>query len=166
VHAEDMVTTGIYGHCRNPMYVGNLLILSGVAVASNSWSCVLLALPLFGFAYVCIVAAEEHYLHGKFGSDFVRYMRTVPRWLPQLRGISDTFGKSQFHWRRVVLKEYGTPFGWLLGIFALPLWNLWKTSQLEVRMDSVHWLLAAMFGTVAVWAAIRFMKKSRTLVAD
>ena len=46
VYAEDLVTDGIYSHTRNPMYVGNLLILAGLAVASNSWIVVLVAIPL------------------------------------------------------------------------------------------------------------------------
>src|SRR5690349_20743900 len=29
VHAEDLVTSGIFNHCRNPLYVGNILMLSG-----------------------------------------------------------------------------------------------------------------------------------------
>lgn len=49
VFARDLVTQGVYAHCRNPMYVGNLLILAGVALASNSWSCVVISLPLFIF---------------------------------------------------------------------------------------------------------------------
>ncbi|MGH8311460.1 MAG: methyltransferase family protein, partial [Steroidobacteraceae bacterium] len=41
VYAEDLVTDGLYAHTRNPMYVGNLLILAGIAVASNSGACVM-----------------------------------------------------------------------------------------------------------------------------
>src|SRR6478735_12323431 len=36
VYAEDLVTTGIFSHCRNPLYVGNILILAGVGILSNS----------------------------------------------------------------------------------------------------------------------------------
>src|SRR4051812_34873539 len=36
IYAEDLVTKGIFAHCRNPLYVGNILMLSGVGVLSNS----------------------------------------------------------------------------------------------------------------------------------
>ena len=36
VYAEELVTTGIFNHCRNPLYVGNILMLFGVGVLSNS----------------------------------------------------------------------------------------------------------------------------------
>ncbi len=30
VYAEELVTSGIFNHCRNPLYVGNILMLLGV----------------------------------------------------------------------------------------------------------------------------------------
>ena len=33
VYADDLVTTGIFSHCRNPLYVGNILILAGLGLS-------------------------------------------------------------------------------------------------------------------------------------
>src|SRR6478752_2665817 len=41
VHAEELVTEGIFNHCRNPLYVGNILMLLGVGILSNSFLFVL-----------------------------------------------------------------------------------------------------------------------------
>ena len=166
VYAEDLVTDGLYGHTRNPMYVGNLLILAGVAVASNSWGCVGIAIPLFAFVYIAIVAAEERYLRDKFGDGFAAYTREVPRWLLRLQGLRATLAKSQFRWRRVLVKEYGTPTGWILGICVIALWNLWQTEQLEARANAVEGLIIVMIATALFWLVARALKKSRTLVAD
>ena len=76
VYAKDLVTEGVYAHSRNPMYVGNVLILSGVAITSNCWTTVLVAMPVTAFVYRAIVAAEENYLRGKFGPAFDDYCRT------------------------------------------------------------------------------------------
>ena len=35
VYAEDLVTNGIFNHCRNPLYVGNILMLLGVGILAN-----------------------------------------------------------------------------------------------------------------------------------
>jgi protein-S-isoprenylcysteine O-methyltransferase Ste14 len=166
VYAEDLVTDGLYGHTRNPMYVGNLLILAGVAVASNSWGCVGIAIPLFTFVYIAIVAAEERYLRDKFGDGFAAYTREVPRWLLRLQGLRATLAESQFRWRRVLVKEYGTPTGWILGICVIALWNLWQTEQLEARANAVEGLIIVMIATALFWLVARALKKSRTLVAD
>ena len=37
VYAEKLVQSGIFSHCRNPLYLGNLLILAGVGIVANSW---------------------------------------------------------------------------------------------------------------------------------
>ena len=44
---------------------GLLLILVGVAIASNSWVCLVTAVPLFVPVYSCIVATEEEFLRRK-----------------------------------------------------------------------------------------------------
>ena len=32
VYAEELVTTGIFAHCRNPLYVGNILMIVGLGM--------------------------------------------------------------------------------------------------------------------------------------
>src|SRR5262249_38491563 len=102
VYAEDLVTDGIYAHTRNPMYLGNLLIMSGLAIASNSWATIAVAVPLGIFMYASIVAAEEDYLQQRFGAAFTAYCSDVPRWMPRLSGLAATLGSMQFRWRRLV----------------------------------------------------------------
>jgi protein-S-isoprenylcysteine O-methyltransferase Ste14 len=167
VYAEDLVTDGLYRHVRNPMYVGNLLILFGVAFASNSWGCVLVAVPLFLFIYSAIVAAEEDFLRNKFGAAFDAFCRDVPRWIPRLTGLGETLGGMQFHWRRVVVKEYGTPLGWVCGVCILAIWNLWYPDHSLVgENELVQDFLIVMGTMVFLWAVALYLKKSRTLVAD
>src|SRR5437870_545724 len=36
VYANDLVTEGMFAHCRNPLYVGNFLIIAGLGFISNS----------------------------------------------------------------------------------------------------------------------------------
>ena len=36
VYADKLVTEGIFNHCRNPLYVGNILMLTGIGILSNS----------------------------------------------------------------------------------------------------------------------------------
>jgi protein-S-isoprenylcysteine O-methyltransferase Ste14 len=166
VYAEDLVTDGIYAHTRNPMYVGNLLIMFGLAVASNSWVTVLIAVPLGLFMYASIVAAEENYLRQRFGAAFEQYCRDVPRWLPRLSGLGQTLASMQFRWRRVVVKEYGTPFGWISILVLMTLYNLWAADMLEARSEDAHRLELILLVTTLVWFVAWRLKKSRTLVAD
>jgi protein-S-isoprenylcysteine O-methyltransferase Ste14 len=123
VWADALVETGMFAHSRNPLYVANLLLFLGLAIVHNGWAMYLIVLPFFVVAYVCIIAAEEHYLIGRFGSAYVAYCQRVPRWLPTLRGLSGTLKQTQFDWSKVLRKEYGTPFAWMSGALVLLIWE-------------------------------------------
>lgn len=166
VYAEDLVTDGMYAHSRNPMYIGNLLIVAGVAVASNSWLTILAGIPLALFMYTCIIAAEEQYLSSRFGPAFVDYCRDVPRWRPRVRGLGRTLSATQFRWRRVLVKEYGTPFGWIMVIAAITLFNFWSDGQWSTRHHEISVVIRAVIVTTILWFIAWRLKKSRTVQAD
>src|SRR5213596_653057 len=67
VYAEKLVQGGIFAHCRNPLYIGNLLIILGLGIACNSGLFLAVGIPFFVFAYWAIIAAEENFLRSKFG---------------------------------------------------------------------------------------------------
>ncbi|MDP3814859.1 isoprenylcysteine carboxylmethyltransferase family protein [Pseudomonas sp.] len=79
--ASALVSSGIYGYSRNPMYVGFAMFLM-------AWACYLasplLLLGVLGFVLYINrfqIAAEERALTALFGADFVAYQTKVRRWL-------------------------------------------------------------------------------------
>lgn len=79
--ATTLVTTGIYAYTRNPMYLGLLIVLIGVAVwLGNALVPVMLVLFVLYITRFQIVP-EERVLHAKFGEDYAAYIRRVRRWL-------------------------------------------------------------------------------------
>src|SRR5690606_41806625 len=96
VYADTLVTNGIFAHCRNPLYVGNILMLVGVGILVNSLCYLLVVIPLFLFIYQSIVLAEEHFLRNKFGSDFDAYTKQVHRWLINPIGLGKTISGMHF----------------------------------------------------------------------
>lgn len=153
VYAESLVTSGIFSHCRNPLYVGNILMLLGVGILANSLIYVGIIMPLFLFIYQAIVLAEENFLRGKFGTDFDAYCAKVNRWVPSLKGIGKTFASMEFNWKRWVLKEYTTQFIWLVGI-ALLIIDLYQIE--EVNKNRVYAIVILAVG----YAIVRYLKKS------
>jgi protein-S-isoprenylcysteine O-methyltransferase Ste14 len=78
--ALALATTGVFARTRNPIYVGNCLLLLGIALGfALDWALLLLAasLPLL---HRSIVLHEERYLEGKFGEEYRRYKARVPRY--------------------------------------------------------------------------------------
>lgn len=159
VYAEDLVTSGIFNHCRNPLYVGNILMLCGVGILSNSLLYIILFIPFFLFVYQAIVLAEENYLRGKFGEQYNRYCNTVNRWVPDLRGIGRTFSSMHFRWQRWILKEYNTQYIWLSGITLI---LLFKYPELTHNNEQLRNQLLAVILPVllALYLFVRYLKKS------
>ncbi|HZD52392.1 MAG TPA: isoprenylcysteine carboxylmethyltransferase family protein [Woeseiaceae bacterium] len=166
VYADDLVTEGVYGLCRNPMYTGNMLLVTGLAIASNSFVTLMTAVPLVVFAYSAIVAAEEAYLRNKFGAAFDAYCQDVPRWLPDIAAARQALATGTFHWRRVIVKEYGTPFGWINALCLVALYNLWRRDALWSYRTVAQGLLVTMGLVTMLWLAARILKKTRRVVAD
>lgn len=158
VYAEKLVTEGIFNHCRNPLYVGNILMLLGVGILSNSLIYVGVVMPLFLFIYQAIVLAEENFLRNKFGSDFDAYCQRVNRWMINFNGLGKTMSQMKFNYNRWLLKEYNTLFVWLVGIAAILIFRYPEfTAGPEERFQIFAFILPALF---LVYLYVRYLKKS------
>lgn len=158
VYAEELVITGIFNHCRNPLYLGNILMLLGVGILANSLLYIVVVMPVFLLIYQSIVLAEENFLRKKFGAQFENYCKRVNRWWPSLKGISTTFRSMQFHWKRWLIKEYNTQFIWLTGITLILLFKYPQLTQFDENKRTM--LLAFILPLLVIfYFTIRYLKK-------
>jgi protein-S-isoprenylcysteine O-methyltransferase Ste14 len=78
--ASALVTTGVFAHVRNPMYVGLMLLVAGIGIAfASDWTLVMLVAAALTIHFG-VVKREERYLTAKFGGAYLRYMETAPRY--------------------------------------------------------------------------------------
>jgi len=75
------VVQGIYRFTRNPMYLGMTLIYCAIAVAADAPVVFWMLIPLCMTIHYGVVVREERYMADKFGSAYIDYTNTVPRWL-------------------------------------------------------------------------------------
>jgi protein-S-isoprenylcysteine O-methyltransferase Ste14 len=78
---RTLVTAGIHGWSRNPIYVGLFLVYAGIGIAARSPWIFILALPLAITMRYGVVAREEQYLERRFGDAYRDYRARVRRWL-------------------------------------------------------------------------------------
>jgi protein-S-isoprenylcysteine O-methyltransferase Ste14 len=158
-YAEGLVTEGIFNHCRNPLYVGNILMLLGVGILANSLVYVAIVIPIFLFVYQAIVLAEENFLRGKFGPGYDLYCGKVNRWWPSLKGIRRTFSGMQFNWKRWILKEHTTQFIWLIGITLILLLVYPELTGGDDRLRNL--LIGVILGVLLlIYILVRYLKKT------
>lgn len=81
----QIVTTGVFSVSRNPLYLGGLCILAGLALIFNlPWVLVLL-LPALAACQILLITPEERYLTARFGEIYQRYAASVHRWIGRAR---------------------------------------------------------------------------------
>jgi protein-S-isoprenylcysteine O-methyltransferase Ste14 len=78
---SSLVVAGPFAFSRNPMYLGMVLVLAGIAAALGSatpW----LVIPMFIWEITRhFIVPEERKLEAAFGSRYLEYRVNVPRWL-------------------------------------------------------------------------------------
>ena len=80
-----LIISGPFAYVRNPLYVGNILLYTGLGVMSLALFPYLqiVSLIFFLIQYYYIVKEEESFLVKKFGEDFENYLKKVPRFFPR-----------------------------------------------------------------------------------
>jgi protein-S-isoprenylcysteine O-methyltransferase Ste14 len=76
-----LVTTGIHGLSRNPIYVGMFSLYIGIGLAARGLWMLILVLPIAVIMRYAVVAREETYLERHFGDAYRDYKARVRRWL-------------------------------------------------------------------------------------
>ena len=96
VGATHLITDGPFGHVRNPLYVGNILMYVGCGIMSNALPPYLTVAAFVWFAlqYHLIVSREEEHLKIAFGTEYETYCKNVPRFVPRVTRYS---GDHAFH---------------------------------------------------------------------
>lgn len=79
--ASSLVIGGLYKFTRNPMYLGLLLILSGVCILIGNPAGVVALIGFVAYINAFQIKPEERLLEQNFGAEYLRYQQTVRRWL-------------------------------------------------------------------------------------
>jgi protein-S-isoprenylcysteine O-methyltransferase Ste14 len=78
-----LLTEGIYSRIRHPRYVGAFLFVLGLALVANAPISYVVAFLLIPLIYI-IVFFEERELKKRFGPEYEKYCREVPRFFPKI----------------------------------------------------------------------------------
>ena len=81
---RQLVTTGLFAHCRNPMYVGVLLVLAGWSLTFWSWRVAGYAALVALAFHARVLFHEERWAARTFPDTWPAYRDRVPRWIPRI----------------------------------------------------------------------------------
>lgn len=166
VYADKLVTEGLFTLCRNPLYLGNMLICISVFLMHGNPVIAVVGILLYYGIYYCIIAAEENFLRTKFGEDYEAYCRTTPRWIPVLSRFRTATEGMEFNFRRVILKDYTTIAVTTIALLLTKIYEIGASSEALDTSPALAWLGCGI-GVMVVWViVVRTLKKSRLLTEN
>jgi hypothetical protein len=83
--SKELTCEGPYSVCRNPLYVGTVLVAGGTSLCLENVLIFAVTLLLTVPVHVAVAVAEERRLAQLFGAEFEAYTRHVPRFLFRFR---------------------------------------------------------------------------------
>jgi len=147
VYAKNLVTEGMFGVCRNPLYVGNMLIYVGIFLLHGHPLVVVAGITLYAFMYQCIIYAEEAFLENKFGDGYRAYCRDVPRWMPRFGKFAESTEGMEFNFKRVLIKDYSTIAATLI---TLSLVEVYERLALPNPLQYINYLTFLVVSIIAI----------------
>lgn len=86
IKQNNLVTTGVYSRCRNPIYSAFLLADTSIILFQNNYILLLLSLIYYGILTLLIIHTEEKWCIKQFGDAYIEYCkkvnRIIPSWIP------------------------------------------------------------------------------------
>lgn len=108
--------TGLYSVCRNPLYLGNFLMMLAPIILLGNWLFIIVFALSFWLYYERIIFAEESFLRAKFGQEYVDWTLKTPPFFPKLSGYVPS--NMSFSLRSMIRREYNSFFGLTSSLFV------------------------------------------------
>ncbi len=166
VWANKLLTEGLFSHCRNPLYVGNVMVYFGLFLLLNNPWAYLIGMSYVLLMYKSIIAAEETFLRGKFGADYDEYCSRTPRWAIRPGGLCDTVKGMTFQWIRVINKEYCPILTWILMSMAILAREASAVGELGMQYWQTQAIVVVLVVAILSYATVRHLKVNGRLATD
>ncbi|MBU2221445.1 MAG: isoprenylcysteine carboxylmethyltransferase family protein [Candidatus Omnitrophica bacterium] len=157
--AETMNTTGMYSVVRNPLYLGNFIIVFGIVLFIQVWWIALLVSAGFFVYYERIIFAEEEFLRKKFGIQFTEWAEKTPAIIPNFKNWKKP--ALSFSFKTVLRREFSTMFSIIAVFFFLEVaTNFIINKHFSARSS---WIAFFITGLIFYFIVLVLKKKTRLI---
>lgn len=113
---KQLVTSGPYSLCRNPLYLFSVIGVVGVGLATETMTIPLLLALFFALFYPTVIRDEEAELAVVHGEAFKEYISSVPRFWPRSLKIQEPseYKVDPVRFRRAMIDAM-----WFVGFLGL-----------------------------------------------
>lgn len=157
--AQTLNTSGMYSISRNPLYLGNFIIVLGITLFIQVWWLALLVWFGFWLYYERIIFTEEEFLRDKFNGQFLEWAKKTPIVIPRFRNWEKA--ELTFSFKTVLRREFSTYFSIVATFFFLEV----VTNFLIQKRFTVHssWIIFFII-SLAIYITFLFLKKKTKLL--
>jgi protein-S-isoprenylcysteine O-methyltransferase Ste14 len=152
--ADALNTTGIYSLVRNPLYIGNYFMFTGLVIVFANIYAILTFTVFLILQYYFIILAEEDYLRKTHGGVYEIYCTEVRRIIPKFKNYKKN--QNLFNPKKVIFKENDSLFNMLI-MFLLVLIYKEKLLQGKIEQPLCYILLAGIL--ILFYIVIKIIKK-------
>ena len=85
IKENKLLTTGVYGIVRNPIYSAFIFIFTGALLLTANYILLILPFVFWVFLTILMQNTEEKWLRNEFGKEYEEYARKVNRVIPWIR---------------------------------------------------------------------------------
>ena len=158
-------TSGIYSLCRNPLYLGNFLMMLSPVILVGNW--IFMGLFALGFwlYYERIICAEEAFLSQKFGESYAKWCDSTPCFIPKFKHYQKS--ALSFSLKSTLRREYHSLFGLASSLLAT---NLIVTAITQIalgggQMPLPSYILSAFFALcLVIYVICRILVKKTNIL--
>jgi protein-S-isoprenylcysteine O-methyltransferase Ste14 len=138
---EVLTISGPYRHMRDPMYLGTLLIVTGLMLAGGDLVLLLAFLVIFGLYYIPRKQRREgRRLLKRFGMDYAQYVVSVNSLVPRLKPYEGA-NAVRFSFQQVIRNnEHQTALSLLIAVAVLVLKYFWSHPWITLPPSILRYL--------------------------
>ena len=115
--ASLLNTKGLYSTCRNPLYLGNFLMMLSPVILVGNWLFILSFILAFWLYYERIIYSEEFFLSDKFKEQYTNWANNTPCFIPSFKHYQKS--DMEFSFKSMLKREYHSIFGLASSLFVV-----------------------------------------------
>ena len=115
--ASVLNTKGLYSTCRNPLYLGNFLMMLSPVILVGNYLFILSFILAFWLYYERIIYSEEAFLSDKFKEQYINWANITPCFIPSFKNYQKS--DMEFSFKSMFKREYHSLFGLASSLFIV-----------------------------------------------
>ena len=162
--AAVLNTKGLYSICRNPLYLGNFLMMLSPVILVGNWLLILSFILAFWIYYERIIYSDEAFLSYKFKDEYTNWANKTPCFFPRFKNYEKS--DMEFSFKSMLKREYHSLFGLASSMLVMNYIIIAIVFKLEVLQPSMILSVFFVISMIIYLICLFLSKKTNILFVE